>query len=345
MTELDRRALRILARYCDLHLDANGDAAKESFEVAADRFDDKFQELVAEIQRSENPRLSLAAVNPNGVSSLLAKLKIEASSSVDDMLACLPSALADAVERVGDNEVELRFPITNLIKLQERALVVGDSRSFLVRLKFDGKNMLSEYCIHLFNDTDASQPRKHTPWILSRGQYPPTKSYCHGRSNRATYQLIRILWRHLRSDSKSLELTYAFIVTQLADLARTCVVCGGGQGVLKRSTFCQYPTCKTVFRRASCEILLIEIWHDPTVADLLFTTVHTAETSGIAELLTDCPMNNAIKVLGLLAQLPSVGELGKHLKSCLNVYARGVQLSSSLKGYSFMPNQLANGLI
>jgi hypothetical protein len=345
LTELDRSALKILARYCDLHLDANGDAAEESFEVAADYLDDRFQELVAEIQRLENLRLSLAAVDPNGVSSLLAKLKIEASSPFDDMLACLPSALADVVERVGDNEVELQFPITNLTKLQERALVVGDSRSFLVRLKFDEKKMPSEYCVHLFNDTNAVNPRKHTPWILSRDQYPPSKSYCLGRPNRATYQLTHILWRHLRTDFKSLELTYAFIVTQLANLARTCVVCGGDHGFLKRSTFCQNPTCKIVFWGASCEILLAEIWHDPTVADLLFTMVHTAAASGMAELLTSCPVNNATTVLKLLAQLPSVGELGKHLKSCLNVYGRDFHLSSSLNGYSFMPDQLAQGLI
>lgn len=107
------------------------------------------------------------------------------------------------------------------------------------------------------------------------------------------------------------------------------MVCEGGQGVLKRSTICQNPTRKTVFRGASCGILLAEIWHDPTVADLIFTMVHIAASSGIAELLTDCSMNNAITILELFAQLLSVGELGKHLKSCLNVYGRDFQLSSS----------------
>lgn len=343
LEELDRSALKSLAGHCGLHLDANGDAAAESFEVAADDLDGRFEELLAETQRLENLRLSLMAVDPNGVSRLLSILKIEASSPFDDMLASLPSALTDVVERVADNEVELQFPITNLTKLQQLAIAVGDSQSFLVRLKFDQRNLPSEFCVHLSNDSKGlSNTHEHTPWILSKGRYPPVKQYCYGRPNRGAYQLSCILWRHLRNGFLSLEKTHAFIVSHLADLARSCVVCGGGQVVLRRSTFCQNPTCKTVFWGVSCEILLQEIWHDPTVVDLLLTMAHATALSGKMDLLPGCPTTNPTTVINMLARLPTIVELQRHLTSDISIYKVDFDSSRSLTSYS---SELANMLI
>ena len=211
LQEIDRTALRALVDSCDLYLDADDDAAAESFEVAANSVEENFQELLAKARRLENLRLSLSAVDPIGVSKLLARLDIEAPSCIDDMLACLPSALVEMVERVGENEIELQFPISNLKKLQRIAIVAGDARSFLVRINMDPQGWPVGFCVHLLGN-DLSTSKTHSPWDVFIPSGNRRRCFA---TNRGEYQLSRVLWRHFRDSFVSLENTYAFICANI----------------------------------------------------------------------------------------------------------------------------------
>ncbi|KAK0514168.1 hypothetical protein JMJ35_003890 [Cladonia borealis] len=369
LSAADRKALIILATHCGVHVEAGGARSpdisnvdwlggwfshrrtlpsrdcRNISNVAANYFAGEFEQLLTEARRLENLRLSLCAVDPNSVSRLLAKLHIEVSSGFDDMLAALPMTIVDMVERVGENEVELRFPITNLSTLQKQAIAAGEVESFFVRLEFSSKGIPTKFCVHLAG-ADFGGIRKHTPWNVSRGDLASQQHFCHGQPSRGVYQLSRILARRLPQEIGSLEDIYSFISTSIPDMSRSCIVCGCGVAYLRRSTTCQKDSCRTTFSGADCGIVLADIiWQDPTLADLLLTLVSAAAVSGRMDLLPYCPVNDATLVASLLCQLPTVDALKKHLSSCINVYGNSFRLNKALTGYSPMPDQLSQVLI
>ena len=339
LSGVDRKALMILATRCGLHAEASGARSADFLDVAADYFAGSFEELLTEAQRLENLRLSLYAVDPGSVSRLLAKLHIEPPSSFDDMLATLPVTIVDMVERAGKNEVELRFPITNLSMLQKHAIAAGEAESIFIRLKFSSKGIPTEFCVHLAG-TDIGETREHTPWDVSHGDFAPRQRFCYGQPSRGVYQLSRMVWRRLRKKFVSLEDIYTFISTSIPDMSRSCVVCGRGMAHLRRSTTCREPSCRSTFSVTDCEIVLADIWQNPTVADLLLTIADAAAVSGKMDLLPNCPVNDATQVLNLLGQLPTVDALKQHLSSCINVYGDSFRLDKALIGYSSTPDQL-----
>lgn len=344
LSVMDRKTLIILATHCGLHVKAGGARSAHSSDVAADYFAGSFEQLLAEVQRLEDLCLSLCAVDPDSVSRLLAKLHIEPPSSFDDMLATLPVTVVDMVERVGENKVELRFPITNLSILQKPAIAAGEAENFFVRLEFSSKGMPTKFCVHLAG-TDFGDIREYTQFNVSPGASAPHQHFCYGQPSRGVYQLSRIVWRRLRQGFVSLENIYSFISTSIPDMSRSCIVCGSGKAQLRRSTICQKPNCRSIFSFVDYEVVLADIWQNPTVADLLLTIVDAAAVSGRMDLLTKCPINNATTVLNLLNRLPRVAALKIHLSSCINVYGYSFQLNKALTGYSSSPDQLRKVLI
>ena len=343
LSVVDHQALVSLGTRCGLHVVASCARSGKFLDVAADYFAENSEELLAEAQRLESLRLSLCAVDRGSVSKLLAKLHIEPPSSFHDMLATLPVTIVDMVERVGEKEIELRFPIMNLSMLQKHAMAAGEAESIFVRLKFGPKGIPNEFCIHLAG-TGLNDTREHTPWNVSRGN-APQQHFCYGQPSRGVYQLSRILWRHLRKRFVSVENIYSFIRTSIPDMSRSCIVCGIGSAQLQRSTICQKVQCCNIFSYANCEILLADIWQNPTVADLLITMVNAAAMSGNVDLLTNCILDDATQVLNLLCRVPTVGALKKHLSSCINVHGDSFKLDKALMGYSSTPDQLRMALL
>ena len=345
MSAVDRKALIILATHRGVHIEADGPRSADISNVAEDYFAGCFEQLLTDAQGLENLRLSLCAVDPDSVSRLLAKLHIEAPSGFDDMLAELPMKIVDMVERVGEKEVELRFPITNLSTLEKHAIAAEEDESFFVRLEFCSNGIPTKFCVHLAG-ADFDGTRKHTPWNVSRGNVAPRQHLCHGQSSRGVYQLSHILARHLRQEISSLEDIYSLISKSIPNMSRSCLVCGCGTAYLRRSTTCQKYSCRTMFSGADCGIVLADIiWQDPTLADLLLTIVSVAAVSGRMDLLPNCPINHASMVASLLCQLPTVDALKKHLSSCMNVYGDSFRLNKALTDYSPMPDQLSQVLM
>lgn len=234
-SEPDRLALRRVARLYGTNLDAEGYPSAACLKEAINRVDERYVELMTKAQRLENLRLSLQAVAPKSVLTLLGRLHIEAPSIVDNALAILPSSLGSLVERISRNELELQFPATELTRMQRFAIGAGDSESFLIRLTLRDDGAPIKFCVHLSaessdetNSKTFSHEKGHTPWGVFRSYRPPQEQYCRGRPNLGTYQLSRILWHHLHPNFRSLEQTHAYMTSKMSKLGQGCAVCGLG---------------------------------------------------------------------------------------------------------------------
>ena len=334
----DLAALKAVTLALDLQLDARGSPAAANLDEAADYLDNEVAVLLAEAQRLENLRLSCRTLDPYGTARLLADLRIEAPSALDDSLASLPAALVDVVEKVGENEVELTFPLTHLTPVQRIALGVGRAQSLLVRLILGDDGLPPGFCLHLDNETDDFAENKpgsfptvtihpshvHSPCIVFEGGSEPEWPFCRGRTNRITYQLARILSRHLRNGLPPLEKVHDLLTSSLKQLGQDCMACGTPMEVrLLRSTLCQSPACRTIFNRAHPDLHLADVREDPSTVDLLLTALYAVAISGQSSqlLLPECPTNITNEGLQLLDLLPPIDQL------------RNVQdLSSALKG-------------
>ncbi|KAK4697508.1 hypothetical protein P7C71_g579, partial [Lecanoromycetidae sp. Uapishka_2] len=333
-------------------LDVNNKASAESMELAAQDLDEQYNELMAEAQRLENMRLSLQAVDADRVSELLEELGIEIPSLADDMLAALPPELLVLIEKIGENEVEMQFPLSSLTALQRAAMGAGDAQSLLVRMVIGNKDVPPGFCVHLSNTTRPNLgDEQHTPWLVFKDRHgsAPNMQYCRGRPSRGAYQLSRLIWRHLEEDGlKSLEDTYTVIASGLTEMARSCIICGWAQGVrLRRSTSCQAPHCTASFSVTSLEILLADIWERPAVVDLLLSMFHATATSKRPDLLTDCPTGNVANTLQSLDDMPPIASLEKLLKPLIEEYDADFlhHLDIFLKCYSLNSTQLIHLLV
>lgn len=353
--EPDRLAMRKVARLFGIDLDAEGYPSAASLKEVASSLHEKNLKLMTEARRLENLRLSLQAVDPGGVSKLLARLHIEAPPVVDDAIAGLPSSLGSLVEKISNNELELQFPATELTRLQRFAIGAGDAESFLVRLTLGNDGAPTKFCTHLSaessdqtNSRTSSGMQSHTSWEVFRGDRPPHEQYCSGRPNRGVYQLSRILWHHLRHDFRSLEQTHAHLTSKLSKFGQGCVVCGVGQRRLRRATICPSPSCQSTFLKAHIEIQLAEIWQDPPVMDLLLSMIYATASTGKLDLLANFPASEAPTVVSMLDDLPAIRTLAQHLKSCLNVHRSKFHLARALVGYCTPSSNsalLASGLL
>lgn len=334
----DLAALKAVTLALDVQLDAHGSPAAANLDEAAEYLDNEVAVLLAEAQHLENLRLSCRTLDSNGIARLLADLHIEAPSALEDSLASLPAALVDVVEKVGENEVELNLPLTHLTPVQRTALGAGSAQSLLVRLILGDDGLPPGFCLHLDNETDDSAEnmpgsfptatiypsRVHSPWIVFKGDSEPEWPFCHGRTNRITYQLARILSRHLRTGPQPLELIHDLLTSSLKQLGQDCIVCGTPmEARLLRSTLCQSPVYRTILNRAHPDLHLADVRQDPSTVDLLLTALYAVAVSGQSSqlLLPECPTNITEEGLQLLDLLPPIAQL------------QNVQdLSSALKG-------------
>lgn len=314
MAQLDQSMLKALAKMLGLDSASSNSTPTASLEAAADYLDAQFAELFVEAQRLESLRTAYKRADSAGVSKLLSHLNIEDPSPVDDIRASIPSSLVDVVEVVDDNVVEMQFPL-KLTPLQQMAMGVGNAQNLMVRLTISDYPQPPGFCVHLDNEKTTARGSRGTPmhvaWDTSIQNIIPDQHPCHGRPNRTTYQLTRVLTRHLQSGFKSLEEIHKLVTVALKDLNTTCLICGTPKPTqLRRSGICQH-TCDTVFRRASLEIRLAEIRSDPLTMDLLLTGIHYAAQIDMMELLPGCPFPNTASVISALHKVPSLSKLAK----------------------------------
>jgi Poly(ADP-ribose) polymerase catalytic domain len=335
MTEDDQRALQNVAALLDLMPTTRDDfedsdmygsgvspipgtSPPVSLETQLDAIEDYVQEkvnaLLEEAERLDALRLALKVYDADGVHTILESLGIEDSSPVDDALVTLPVALVDVVERISDREVELQFPLTNFTALQRTATAIGDAQSLLVRLVLGDESLPNAFCLHLDTVAPDYNEVTHDHWFMLNDSEAPNINYCEARANRTTYQLSRVLYRHIQSQSGALSIpdVYATITSALQTLASNCIVCGfpqTGSDRLRRSILCSNHECAQHFSHACIEVRLSDIRQDPAVVDLLLTAVYISAAGGNLTYLANCPITMSTEVTRMLNALPSVAQM------------------------------------
>jgi hypothetical protein len=302
LTILDKWALEALGKVLGIHLNDDDHPVMNSLDAAGGYITKQTASLFAEVGRLAGLRRSLRAKDPEGYSALVAELGIEDTSTLEDEISSLPLELVDVIEVVGENVVELHFPLTHLTELQRAGMGIRNSQSLIVRLLVTNSSLPSGFCLHFDDDPKGLVScSSHSPWLAFDGSGAKGVSSCFGHVNRATFQLGFILQRHLLHGPESLEKTYEFLKLRIDTLSQYCIVCGKSLGIrLRRSAACQNYTCFSTFLKANLSIQLYDLRADTQVADLLFTATQAAATSGNIDLLPSCPFLDVASVTELL---------------------------------------------
>jgi len=307
LSNLDKQVLEALGNVLGIRLD--NDSITKAFESACDYVTNQVTSLLAEVERLSGLRRSLKAMDPEGTYALLAELEIDDNTSpLEDEIASLSLELVDVIELVGENAVELHFPLTHHTALQRTGMGTNSSQSLVVRLVVGSSSLPSGFCMHFDNELKGlANSNDHSPRLVFDDS-SNEGTFCHGHVNHTKYQLGHILSRYLLNGSKSLEETYNFLKLSLGNLSQRCIVCGMPHGVrLRRSTVCQKPSCYATFLLyANFNIHLHDLQADIQVGDLLLTAVQAAATSGNMDLLPDCQVGTPEQVTELLGRIPSI---------------------------------------
>lgn len=311
----DKHALEALAEVLLLHIHAHENPPAATVQAAAEHIVDENAAILAEALRLEGIRLTLKAHNPCKTCALLNRLGIENSSPAENDILSIPKSLIDVVERIGDGEFEICFPLTHIKELQRTALGVGRARMLLVRLLVEG-NKPPGFCVHLH-----PEPRVRGRHIYSRADRSCATlnaTFCHGRPNRTTYQMRQALWRYLKDGFSSLESLHASLTSAIENLPHNCLICGRTLGArLWRSTT-HLNGCSLILRQISLEVRLAEFRHDPPVVDLLLAAVHSSASTAGLDFLQDCPINETRSIIQTISHLPGASTL-QHI-SDLTIY-------------------------
>jgi hypothetical protein len=310
---VDQWALEALGKVLFIHLHNDTYLIMDALDAAGDYVMSQVNSLFAEERGLARLRRSLKARDPEGTSALLAELEIDdILSPLEDEIASLPPELVDVVEAVAEDIVELHFPLTHHTALQKAGMGTSNSQSLIVRLIMGNASLPSGFCMHFDDELkDIGNSNNHSPWLVLDDKADGGTSSCHGRANRATFQLGYILSSHLLEGSKPLEDTYKLLKAGLDTLTQKCIICGTNLGIqLRRSATCESPFCSSTFLvQANLDIQLYDLQEDLQVGELLLTAVQAAATTGKAALLPECSVgqaHNVTNLLGTVAQMAAM---------------------------------------
>jgi Poly(ADP-ribose) polymerase catalytic domain len=310
---VDQWALEALGSVLYIHLPNDDSLIMNALDAAGGYVTSQVTSLLAEARELARLRRSLKNMDPEGTSALLAEFGIsDASSPLEDEIARLPAELVDVIEIVAEDIVELHFPLTHFTALQKAGMGTSNSQSLIVRVIVGSASLPSGFCMHFDDEMkDIGNSNNHSPWLVLDDCADGGTSSCHGRANRATFQLGYILSLHLLEGQKSLEETYKLLKRSLDTLTQKCIICGTNLGIkLRRSATCESPFCSSTFLvQANIDIQLYDLQEDIQVGELLLTAVQAAATSGNTALLPECPVGQAHLVtdlLGTVAQMAAM---------------------------------------
>ncbi|KAF2016475.1 hypothetical protein BU24DRAFT_422819 [Aaosphaeria arxii CBS 175.79] len=328
MCDNDITALTAMARVLGLEV-LTGKIPDAHLIAASDYFAPITKAIVDEADRLADVKLALKSRDPVGTALLLGTLNIEDTTPLDDELALLPITMASAVEKRGDKEIEISFPLSSLTEMQRTALGLRDSKNLLLRLFIDWAGEVpTGFCLHLDDEFDtADADMEHlSPWVPAHEAEAPELVYCRGRNSALTWQLNRILHQYIKQNDLKIASLHTFLSGELLKLAYKCVVCGSSHGAnntqMRRAMPCQTPSCSTMWNRLPLDIRIPELRSDVFAVDMLLTAVYVAAKANNMELLPGCPITNPQFVINVLEALPPLSILrdAVHLSLILREY-------------------------
>jgi Poly(ADP-ribose) polymerase catalytic domain len=315
LNAIDKRALKAMATVLRIQVYDRGNPPAASMQAVKDYLDDEYKAVLAEAIHVESMRITLKTHSPKKTAELLANLSVEDPLAFENDISNIPNSLIDVVERIGEGEFELSFPLTHLKPFQRTALGIGSARMLLVRLLVGNGRKPPEFCIHLHPEPGGNVPNEttnngHSYWRASPRSSAPDMHFCkRGRANRFTYQLNRNLWGHLVGGFQSLEATHKRLTLAIDNLPQNCMTCGSPVGVRVWRSTCCTKTCSIQLRRSNLEVRLADLRHDPAVVDLLLSMAYSSAIVGDPELLPGSPITDKTNLLNALNALPALTSL------------------------------------
>ncbi|KAF2710805.1 hypothetical protein K504DRAFT_465862 [Pleomassaria siparia CBS 279.74] len=315
MSIIDKAAIRAIARLFGLETYEYHVSLDVLKEVAA-YYEDEERQMLAEADRLEGIKKTLKAEDPLGTAIFLKELGIQDTSPLDEEIERLPLSVRSAVEKCGDNHVEVSFPLT-LADLQRGAMGVGDAKTVLIHLFLDpAYTMPPSFCVHLDTDMDPELNKsclEHTPWNISEKAKEPERVYCRGRLTPLVFQLNRNLHRYFRVRGYGIADLHAFVKSNLKDLPYECMVCGARHATsgeqLRRPLPCDKAACMEIWENTPLTVKIPELWSDPFTVDMLLTGVYAAAASNRTDLLPGCPIPLPVLITVTLNLLPSLATM------------------------------------
>ncbi|KAH7392855.1 hypothetical protein BKA66DRAFT_457050 [Pyrenochaeta sp. MPI-SDFR-AT-0127] len=321
-----RSAIESLARVLDLEVYKNAIPVEKMFE-ANEFWETIEKEIIKEADRLEALQKALKAKDPKGTTLLLQELGIPDNSLLDEEILNLPAEIVDVIERVGENEVEISFPLTAYTELRRSALgIPNTANTLLLRLSLDHSGgMPPSFCVHLNNDPKL-EGSVHTPYICSQDSRSPQEVVCESTQTSFSWQLNRNLHTQLRIGNTRIEDLHKFVKQRMGEMGQSCISCGASHNAnnaqLRRSTPCDVVSCSQLWYQLPLDVRIPEIRTDTFAVDMLLTSVYAAAMSNKPELLPGCPIIGNEVVKGILNSLPS-----------LTVLSHAKNLSAVLKSY------------
>ncbi|KAF1917829.1 hypothetical protein BDU57DRAFT_514297 [Ampelomyces quisqualis] len=324
----DRDTIMSFASVLGICVEAHDDSAWKLKLIEAAKFWEEIEnEILKEAARLDDLTKCLQARDPKGTALLLQELGIPGNGPLDDEMAMLPACLVNFVERVGDTQVEISFPLSAFTELQRGALgMPNGANSFLLRLQLPNlEGMPPSFCTHFSHD-ESLDTIEHTPWICSNDSRSPHENFCTTKQTVFAWQLHRIIHTQLRIGNFGIADLHRIIKKTMEELGHMCVSCGVSHNAtkaqLRRATPCNTIACANLWYHLPLDVRIPEIRTDIYAVDAMLTGVHAAAMSGRMELLPSCPIRSTEAVKAILNALPS-----------LRVISHAVNISAVLRSY------------
>ena len=313
-SDATKAALSSLGSVLNLGLDYLSSQPNAYFDAPKKDYAKRVAELVARAQRLERIQSSLKRSNPDGVSAMIKSLGIEAAvSGIARITAELPRSLTSVIKEVGDDEVELQFPLSKELNAMDYlAFGLKGTETLTVHLKLNEQGRFGLFCVHL-HDRSVQTISNHNYYSST---FAPDRLYCgNDKLTRVTYAVSRNLWRAFTfggQDEVSLQMIYEGVRAGMQTGGSQCLICGNHVGAqLHRGTICTNAKCKQALLKSPLDLRLQDVRSNGRVVDLLLTAAFAAANVSNLSLLPNCPpaLNDAAKFQILLNSLPPTAAL------------------------------------
>jgi hypothetical protein len=328
INDRDVRAITSVASVLDICVEPfTSNIWKQKLTEAAKFWEGIETEILTEATRLETLQRVLKAKDPKGTTTLLQELGIPTDSLLDEEIRNLPAGVTDAVEKVGDAEVEISFPSTAFTELQRSAMgIPNGANNLLLRLVIhDEAATPPSFCLHFNNDDDLGT-LEDEHWNHREDCRSRYNNSCTTSQTAFIWQLHQYIHTRFLIGNVGIASLHKLITDRLPYMGRMCIACGdshyAGKAQLRRATPCNLLACTKLWYKLPLNVRVPEIRTDIYAVDLMLTSVYAAAMSGRRELLPSCPISNTETVKTILNSLPS-----------LMLISHAVNISAVLRSY------------
>ncbi|KAF2855037.1 hypothetical protein T440DRAFT_464347 [Plenodomus tracheiphilus IPT5] len=278
-------------------------------------------EIRQEAERLRGVIKQLKQVDPQGTILFLEEHGIPEQSPLDAELEQLPLNILEAIDKIGDNEVEISFPLSGLSQLQRNRMGVPKEATTVI--------------LRLSTDYTGNTPQKYSVefrcHVSPEEKAPARKVFL--------WQLSRMFYLRIHKGRIPIEEIHQSVTKRIQNMGHVCVSCGRAQNAsqinLIRPAPCDLTACQEAWEALPIDVRLPEIKSDPFVVDLLINAFYEAARTNKLELLPGWERliaDDAWTTTQLPALTTNIMRIANALPT-LTVMGHAVRLSAILSSY------------